>query len=112
MRKSLTLLSLIILTNMAYANNTSRCLQLYEHESYVEANKLCLPLAQKGDKDAQLTMGLLYGNGQAVEESYPTAVEWLTKAANQGQSLAAYNLGNIYANGNDTIKLYPGAKMV
>ncbi len=88
------------LASTVYADTQgSKCLDLYQKESYTLASKTCLPLAEKGDKDAQMVMGVMYGNGQGVEQNSRQMLEWLTKSANQGQFDAAYNLGNVYFSG-------------
>ena len=48
---------------------------------------------------AQFQLGLMYFNGQGVQQDDSKAVEWHTKAAEQGYADAQYNLGVMYANG-------------
>jgi len=56
-------------------------------------------VAENGDCDAQLNIGLMYKNGRGVAKDDAQAVEWFRKAAEQGHSEAQFNLGVMYANG-------------
>ena len=61
-----------------------------------------LPLAEQGHGSAQSLIGVMYYNGEGVEQDFNAAMVWLTLAANQGYSLAQYNLGVMYDNGQGT----------
>lgn len=121
MRNKLLIFLTVFLIKMVYADSGSDCIKLIEQESYSQARKLCQPLAESGNKDAQLAMGVLYAGGYTVNLDYPTAIKWLTLSANQGQATAAYDLGNLYVNGtvgiNYTLALkwyllaIPGSKL-
>lgn len=57
-------------------------------------------LADSGDPDAQLSMGVLYRDGgDGVPQNYSRAAEWFLKAARNGNGMAMYNLGMIYLDG-------------
>ena len=45
-------------------------------------------------------MGVNYGKGYGVEQSYKKAIYWWQKAAEQGNANAQNNLGVAYHNGN------------
>ena len=51
------------------------------------------PLAEKGEADAQSTLGLMYSKGQGVAQNYAEALKWYRRAADQGLALAQFNLG-------------------
>lgn len=53
-------------------------------------------LAEKGDTEAQVELGICYYSGEGVEQDYEKAEMWLRKAAEQGDALALYNLGELY----------------
>ena len=53
--------------------------------------------AEKGDADAQYSLGWAYKNGEGVQQDYAEAVKWFRKAAEQGNALAQNNLGFSYA---------------
>jgi hypothetical protein len=52
--------------------------------------------ANQGDAIAQLSLGVIYDQGQGVPQDYAEAVHWFRKAADQGHSLAQYLLGGMY----------------
>jgi len=56
-------------------------------------------LAEKGDADAQLNLGVMYAFGEGVEMDDKEAFKWFRKAAEQNEVGAQYNLGMIYENG-------------
>lgn len=65
-------------------------------QSYEEAAKILLPLAESGDSRAQAWLAVCYLKlGKPVEEIYP----WLQKAAVQGEDGANLGLGMFYADG-------------
>lgn len=99
MKNKLVICLTIFLIKLVYAGGDSECIKLIKQESYAQARELCQPLAESGNKDAQLAVGVLYANGYAVTLDYPIAIKWLTLSANQGQATAAYDLGNLYVNG-------------
>ena len=43
-----------------------------------------LPLAEKGDKNAQYALGYLYYYGYGVDRNETLAMSWISKAAKQG----------------------------
>lgn len=57
------------------------------------------PLAEKGNANAQLGLGLMYAEGKGVAQDYKEAVNWIRKAAMQGDVDAQYSLGAMYFNG-------------
>ena len=83
-------------------------------------------LAEQGNANAQLYLGVLYARGDGVPEDDAEAARWLRLAAEQGNALAQYNLGFIYDSGrgvasvhklislaqHSTRKHYPGAHRV
>ena len=74
-------------------------LSAYEQSDYQTAFKLWLPLAEQGEANVQLNLGVMYANGQGVKQDDVEAVKWYRKAAEQGYAKAQFNLGNMYANG-------------
>src|SRR5476649_2571815 len=59
--------------------------------------KECVPLAEDGDRYAQVSLGLLYQRGYGGPEHSRRAIAWFQKAADQGSSTAQYSLGEIYS---------------
>jgi TPR repeat protein len=61
-------------------------------------------LAEQGDENAELYLGLTYDLGQDVPRNVVEASRWYRKAAAQGSGSAASNLGVIYFNGDGVPK--------
>ena len=55
--------------------------------------------AEKGDAQAQLSLGLLYASGTGVAKDLGKAVKWHRKAAEQGLARAQFVLATEYAEG-------------
>ena len=67
---------------------------------YEEAIELVLPLAERGDPQAENIMGAMYMNGWGVELNIAEALRWYGLAAEHGDARAYFNLGQMYATGN------------
>lgn len=67
-------------------------------------------LAKLGDSDAQLYLGLMYQNSEAIPKEYYLprddyqAFMWLKKSANQGNSYAQGIVGSMYYEGKGVIR--------
>ena len=72
----------------------------YDRGDFRAALQEWLPVAQRGDANAEFNIGLLYAAGKGVQRDYRQAAEWYRKAAEQGVGAAEYNLGVMYANGD------------
>ncbi len=59
-----------------------------------------LPLAQKGDAEAQYYVARIYANGMSdVDVDYAMAAEWYQRAVDQGYASAQQELGYLYEQG-------------
>lgn len=58
-----------------------------------------LKAAAQGDARAQVTLGLMYDQGELVPQDYQQAVVWYTKGAEQGDADGQANLGVMYKEG-------------
>ncbi|NQV98610.1 MAG: sel1 repeat family protein [Rhodospirillales bacterium] len=74
------------------------------HGDYATAHKEWEPLAEAGNPDAQLKLGMLYENGAGVKQDYLTAFKWYELSSEQGLAEAQYRLGILYGNGKGTPK--------
>ena len=54
--------------------------------------------AEQGDAEAHCNLGLMYENGQGIQDCIEAA-KWYRKAAEQGLAEAQYNLGFMYQHG-------------
>jgi TPR repeat protein len=66
--------------------------------------KAVLDLAQDGDVEAQVMVGLAYQHGYNVPQVPSEAVEWYGKAADKGNSQGQHLLGTMYLNGEGVEK--------
>lgn len=58
-----------------------------------------LRAAEQGNAEAQLRIGLAYGNAIGVDRDFSASRHWYEMAARQGNRQALHNLGIIYFNG-------------
>jgi TPR repeat protein len=103
------LLSLVCLATPAWADFETG-MDAYERGNYATALSEWRPLAEKGDAQAQLHLGMLYHQAQGVPQDYTAAREWYEKAAAQGYAMAQFNLGLLYDNGDGVPQNYAKAR--
>ena len=97
---SLFLAGLLLLAPHAVpADEMSKGMAAYQAGNFEQAYQLWLPLAKKGDANAQYNLGLLYQKGQGVEQNDREALIWFSKAAQQGLLDAQYNTALMYYEG-------------
>jgi uncharacterized protein len=89
----------LMLTGGAVAGPFEEADDAYKRGDYATALRLLRPLAEQGNADALLVVGLLSAKGEGVPQDYAEAMKWFRLAAEQGDADAQYNLGVIYANG-------------
>lgn len=77
--------------------------QAYLDKDYERAHEILKPLAEQGNSDAQVTLGLMYDYGHGVERDPAHAIEWYTRAAEQGMPLIQHDLGVKYFQGQNGI---------
>ncbi|GAV19392.1 localization factor PodJL [Mariprofundus micogutta] len=68
-------------------------------KEFDKAAPLFREAAEQGNRPAQYYLGLLYGRGDGVEQSYDEAFKWLYKAGMGGHPKAAYHLGEMHVKG-------------
>ena len=78
-------------------------------EDWTEAAVCYRKAADLGHAYAMNNLGLCYGNGTGVTQSFEQAVEWLRKAADLGDAGAMYNLGLFYARGTGVAQSFEQA---
>jgi uncharacterized protein len=74
-------------------------MEAYKRGDYAAALHEIRPVAEAGDSTAQYNLGVMYANGQGVEQDHFRAVKWWLKSARQGLVEAQSNLGSMYARG-------------
>jgi S1-C subfamily serine protease len=70
----------------------------YNEDDFKEAMKG----AERGEAEAQLSVGIMYDFGQGVPQNYTEALKWYTRSANQGNARAQNNLGILYLQAEGT----------
>ena len=76
------LIALLIATN-AHGGDYEKyeqAVRAYAQGDYKKAHELFLPLAQRGDPDAQFHLGLMYDNGLGVKQDQAVAEQWYNRA--------------------------------
>lgn len=71
----------------------------YNQGNYREALRIWVPLAEAGDSNAQINLGVMYDYGKGVPRNPELAIKWYGAAAEQNNCVALYNLGAMYAQG-------------
>jgi hypothetical protein len=59
--------------------------------------------AERGDAEAQFSLGARFANGKGPALDYAQAAHWYRKAADQSHALAQFNLGVMYAEGQGVL---------
>lgn len=99
----------LALTGTAFADQFEEAKAAYDRGRYAKALELFRPLAKTGDAAAQNNLGVIYANGQGVNQNYAEAAKWFRKAAEQGIADAQSNLGGLYYKGSGVPKDYTEA---
>lgn len=69
----------------------------------------CRSAAERGDVNAEMSLGVMYFTGHGVIQDYAEALKWFLKAAGHGDAEAQYQLGIMYFNGYGTVQDYAEA---
>jgi TPR repeat protein len=86
--------SFIAMAGGAFAASYDDAMTAYDNGDYATALKLLRPLAERGDTNAQYSIGRMYAKGEGVPKDEAEAVNWFRKANEQGKALKAYNSGD------------------
>jgi len=111
-RRLLQYLAALLLLTIAVqvsAQDYTEGKQAYLAKDYDKALSILKPLAEQGDSDAQVTLGLMYDYGHGVEQDSAKAIEWYTKAAEQGLPVVQHDLGVKYFQGKGVARDYKQA---
>ncbi len=85
-----------------YANDFEDGKEAYLAKNYAKALKILTPLAENGNSQAQVTIGIMYDFGQGVETNPVEAFKWYKLAAEQGIPIVQHDLGVKYFQGVGT----------
>jgi len=75
--------------------------EAYARKEYKEAFRLFTEAAQKGDAKAEYFLGVMYRDGEGMEQDYGETIEWFRKAAEHRFPLAYNDLAWVYATCKD-----------
>src|SRR5690349_1425446 len=93
------LFAMLALANPAWADPSNDALDAARRGDYATAIRIWRPLAAQGLAIAQHNMGVLYDNGNGVEQDAAQAARLWRLAADQGYGPSQTNLGVAYALG-------------
>jgi len=74
-------------------------LMAYSQRDYAAALREFHPLAERGDGNAQYSIGLMYYYGQGVPQDYTEALNWYRKAGERGHTRALFSVARMYNSG-------------
>jgi len=98
------ILLLLMLVGAAQAQSDPSRLRLTASKGDKAALAQLVTLAEKGNPDAQLFLGVMYHQGNGVTKDILQAVNWYRKAGDQGEAAAQFNLAMMYINGDGVPK--------
>ena len=112
-------LGLIVLILLAAGIGSSRSArggpaegaEAYRRGDYAAALKEFRRSAEKGNLEAQFSLGRMHNKGEGVRRSHREAAKWFRRAAERGHPAAQLHLGVLYATGNGVIQNYVLAHM-
>jgi len=97
---------LFILSTSIHAASYEEGKQAYLTKDYDRALEILKPLAEEGDSQAQITMGLMYDYGHGVEKNQAESIKWYLMAAEQGVPLVQHDIGVKYFQGQGVEQNY------
>lgn len=93
----------------AFAQDFNDGVDAFQKGDYETAIKNWMPLAHKGDAEAQRNVGIMFQQGLGVPQSETEAAHWYRQAAENGHVRAQQNLGAMYEEGAGVIQDYAEA---
>lgn len=82
-----------------WAANYEEGKKAYLDKDYARALSILKPLAEQGDSQAQVTLGIMYDFGHGVRKDAVEAIRWYIKAAEQGIPFVQHDVGVKYFQG-------------
>jgi hypothetical protein len=90
------LLAVLLLTSQPLQAGWAEGMAAYERKDGRAARAEFMPIARRGDPEAQYYLGRLYYYPEYGKQRYPAAFRWFQRAARQGHAEAQYKLGGMY----------------
>ena len=92
--------AVLLLETGAQAQSLRQGVSAFNRQDYMQASRVFIPLAERGNPSAQAYLGFMFETGRGVPRNYTEAAMWYRRAAEQGDSLAQYSLGLLYDRGS------------
>ena len=92
--------------HVVYAETFEEGKKAYLNKDYARALEILQPLAEDGNSQAQITMGLMYDYGHGVTKDPTESIKWYRMAAEQGVPLVQHDLGVKYFQGQGVEQNY------
>lgn len=89
----------VVATGAVRADTLATGNAAFVRSDFVNAARLLLPLAERGNARAQAMVGFMYATGQGLPQAYDAAGYWYRLSAEQGDPTAQYLLGLAYDKG-------------
>lgn len=100
----ITIVLLILMSAMSYADNFSDAVDAYDHQDYNKAYRLFTELEVLGHVDAMNNLATMYQTGAGIPRNYVKAAELYLSAAKAGHIDAAFNYSTLARLGIGTYK--------
>ena len=100
---------LFLFATSVHATTYEEGKKAYLAQDYQRAIEILKPLAENGNAQAQITMGLMYDYGHGVEKSASESIKWYLMAAEQGVPLVQHDMGVKYFQGQGVEQNYDEA---
>lgn len=97
-------MSMVPLTALCEDQTGEAACRLMEQGQVEEALKIFEQLAEKGDDQAMVQLGIYYYQGEGVERDYVKAMDWFLGAFTNQNADAFVNLGVMHRDGNSVPK--------
>jgi TPR repeat protein len=81
----------------------------YQAKDYKKALVILKPMAEEGNSEAQVILGIMYDSGQGVDKDPEQAMKWYIRAAKQGIPVVQHDVGVKYFQGMGITQSYEKA---
>ena len=107
----LSLTFLFLFSGSVYGDDFQDAHDVANKGDFKTAYKLFVLLAEQGNAEAQVSLGVMYQKGLGVSQDYKEAVKWFRLSAEQGHAAAQNQLGMMYDDGTGVPQDYKEAHM-
>ncbi len=93
---SVCLSTILLCASLSSGADLSSAQHAYEENDYATALKELMPLAEKGNSEAQVILGKMYMLGRGVLKDPDQAMRWFKASGAQGNAEAQFFIGSYY----------------